>query len=132
MSTKTYRGSCLCGAVTFKADIDLSQGTGKCNCTSCRKRRWWTVKVKPEAFQVLSGEELLKSDPEATLSFCPQCGLTPFEHVAAAEWNDGESVSIDVACLDDATVEELVAAPIRYMDGLHDNWEAVPEEVRHL
>lgn len=131
MTLKTYHGTCLCGAIAFEADIDLALGTGKCNCTSCSKRRWWSVSVKPEAFRATKGEALLEIN-SAGRSFCPHCGITPYGRVAAAEWNDGESVSINVACLDDATPEELVAAPVQYMDGLHDNWWEAPDEVRHL
>ena len=38
--TKTFRGSCRCGNICFEADIDLSAGTSKYNCTYCWKLRW--------------------------------------------------------------------------------------------
>lgn len=135
MTTKTYHGSCHCGALRFEVDLDLAEGTGKCNCTSCMKRRWWSASVKPEAFRALSGEDMLSAnqpDGRASTSFCTICGVTPFARIAAAEWNDGASVSVNVACLDDVTPEELIAAPVRYYDGLHDNWWNPPAEVRHL
>lgn len=135
MSTKTYHGSCHCGAVKFEAEIDLSQGTGKCNCTSCMKRRWWSATVKPEAFRALAGEDNLSRNVAGGLartSFCITCGVTPYSRTEAAEWNDGESVSINVACLDDVTPEELISAPVAYYDGLNDNWWETPGEVGHL
>lgn len=134
MSTKTYRGSCHCRRVTFEADIDLSKGTGKCNCTSCWKRRWWGISIKPAAFRATGGAELLvKTRPAAGPGgYCKECGVTPYAFGDAAEWNDGEYVSINLACLDDLDPAELAAAPVQYMDGLHDNWWNPPAETRHL
>jgi len=123
MALKTHRGSCICGSVAFEAEIDLEAGTGRCNCTFCLKRRWWSVTVKPDAFRALSGEEgLIEGEGIGVGSFCGRCGVTPYARMAAAEWNDGDSVAINVGCLTDVTPEELAAAPVTFMDGLHDNW----------
>src|SRR5215510_6444344 len=128
MSTKTFHGSCKCGGVKFEADIDLAQGTTKCNCTSCWKRRWWTTKVKPEQFRALKGEEHLSEHG----GFCTGCGITPYGYVEAAEWNDGAYVSINVAALDDLDPRELMAAPIQFCNGREDDWFRKPEFIAHL
>lgn len=137
MAKKTYRGSCQCRQITFEADIDLAAvGTGKCNCTSCFKRRWWSVRVDPESFRALGGEALMSGykvgETKGHTGFCRGCGVVPYNWVAASEWNPSEYVSVNVAALDGVDPVELIEAPVRYYDGLHDNWWNPPAETRHL
>ncbi len=135
---QTYHGSCHCKAVTFEADLDLDQGTAKCNCTFCWKQRMWVMGGLDSAdFRLLSGDEALgdyaKSGDfgESHHRFCRTCGVATHAH-GRLEALGGAFLTVRLAALDDLPVDTLVAAPVTYMDGLHDDWEQAPAEVRHL
>jgi len=134
---KTYHGSCHCKVVRFTADLDLSQGTGKCNCTFCWKQRMWKAYGQPGDVTVLSGEEALVDyakvgdGGESHHRFCGRCGIALFGDGDLKE-NGGPFVAVHLSALDDLPLAELLDAPVRYMDGLNDAWGNPPAETRQL
>lgn len=131
---KNYAGSCHCGAVRFEVDIDLSEGTFKCNCSICTKMRNWLATATPDSFRLLSGQSELGEYQFGKKSihhmFCKRCGVSSFSWGEDSKLG-GKFYAIKVNCLDVAA-DELVNAPVAYLDGRHDNFKAAPSEVRHL
>ena len=132
---KTYKGGCHCGAVKFEADMDLAQGTNKCNCTICTKTRNWNVILKPAAFRLISGEGDLTDYQFGSKAghhlFCKHCGVRSFER-GYIEQIGGDYISVKVASLEDVDLKELIDAPVRYANGRDNKWWEPPAEARHL
>ncbi len=89
MSTMTYQGSCLCGAVKFEIKGDASRFY-HCHCQRCRKATGTghatNLFIKADAIHWLQGEGQVAryKVPEAerfTNSFCTQCGSRMPRHV---------------------------------------------------
>lgn len=131
---KTCQGNCHCGAVRFEADIDLGGGTIRCNCSFCVKIRCWATIVMPASFRLIAGESELTEYQFGARNerhfFCRRCGVRPFG--IGKSPRIGRFYGVSVACLDDAAVEELAAAPVRYVDGRNDNWTVPPHDLTCL
>jgi hypothetical protein len=140
MTLKTYSGSCHCGAVRFEADVDLAQGTVKCNCSSCIKARSWLIIVPAGQFRLRSDSDAQgtyqwtppsHAAPTVQFHFCKTCGIrTPGRGDLASL--GGVFHAVQVQLLENVDLDELVMAPIRYLDGRNDRFDQSPADVRFL
>jgi hypothetical protein len=119
MSTRTYHGSCHCGAVTFEADLDL-EVVSKCNCSICNKKGALHRRVAQDHFRLISGEDDLQlyqfNKKIARHQFCRHCGI----HAFANPRSYPDQILVNVRCLDDFDIftDEFAVTEI---DGR--NWE---------
>lgn len=130
----THTGSCHCGAVRFEAELDLEADSYRCNCSICRRTRFWVAVVRPEGFRLLAGEqeltEYLFNTRKNQHFFCRHCGVRPF-----GVGNDtpiGQMIGINIGCLEGLSEEQLARIPIHYVDGLNDRWDQAPRFCAHL
>lgn len=131
---KTYRGSCHCGAVQFEADLDLTQPTFRCNCSICRRNRFWPAVAREDGFRLLAGRDKLTKYLFNTRKnehyFCSVCGVRPYG--VGTETPIGRMYGVNLGCLEGISEEQLSHLPITYVDGMHDRWQSAPEYTAHL
>ena len=131
---KTYHGSCHCGAVRFEADLDLTQPTYRCNCSICRRTRFWPAVARADGFRLLSGQDVLTqylfNRRKNQHYFCRQCGVRAFG--IGTETPIGLMYGVNLGCLEDVSEEELSKLSITYVDGRNDRYPEAPEFFAHL
>ena len=124
----TWRGGCKCGAVAFEAKGEPGK-LMECNCSICRRNRFWAGIANPDAFKLVSGEsELTKylfGSKQGQHFFCKHCGVRVF--------GIGPGMyGINIGCLEDVSEQELSKIPITYVDGMNDRWNDRPSFWQHL
>ena len=94
-------GSCLCGAIAYQADAEITR-IAHCHCRTCRKTHgaaFSSVTTVPrDSFRWTRGRELLgafESSPGKFRRFCTRCG----SHLMA-ERNAQPVVMLRLGCLD--------------------------------
>ena len=137
MATQTYHGGCHCGSIRYSAELDLDQGTMRCNCSLCAKSRAWFAFAPADAFHLEASESSVtyrwtppgKERPNLTYHFCAQCGVRT--HANGIGPGGKETVAVQVATIEDADPDTL-AAQIRFVDGRHDDFAHPPADIRLL
>jgi hypothetical protein len=131
---RTYTGSCHCGAVRFEVDLDLSQPTYRCNCSICRRNRYWAAVAREGDFRLLTGRDQLTkylfNRRKNEHHFCKVCGVRPFG--IGTDTPIGRMVGVNIGCLEGLSEEALAAIPVSFVDGLNDRWQSVPAFTGHL
>ena len=130
---QTYRASCHCGRVVAETDLDLEQPSYRCNCSICRRTRFWPAVARPEQFRLLQGEDALVKYVFAGEKnhhfFCGTCGVRVF-----GVGNDtpiGKMYGVNLGCLEGVSEETLSKIPVVAIDGMHDRMET-PEFATYL
>ena len=138
MSLKHFIGSFHCCAIRYEATIDLTKGTIRCNCSICKKARAWFTFVNEKDFRLIKGEDSMssyqwtpagRSDPGLTYRFCKTCGIRIFA-TGDAEFMGGRFYALAVSTFDDVSTDELAAAPLKFIDNLHDRFDRAPADTR--
>lgn len=91
--TKTFKGSCLCGGVTYEFE-GSPDGVICCHCSQCRKQtghHFATIEAARDKLHMTSNTTLewYQASPVARRGFCKTCGSTLF-------WDEFEAQAIDV------------------------------------
>ena len=139
MPVETYTGSCHCGAIRFEADLDLADGSNRCNCSYCAKVRAWFAFAKgPERFRLVAGTGVTEfrwtppgmTEPHLTYTFCRTCGVRTFARGELASLG-GKFHAISVPTLA-LTPAQFAAIPVCYIngrEGRYDETFAHPEAI---
>jgi hypothetical protein len=133
MSLTTHTGSCHCGAVRYEVDLDLDEGSNRCNCSYCAKVRAWFAFAKgANRFRLLDGSGVSEyrwtppghAEPHLTFTFCRICGVRTFAR-GELDALGGVFHAISVPTLD-LSPEQRAAIPVRYLDGREGRYDQAP------
>ncbi len=121
----THKGSCHCGAVTFKVEAPANLDVKRCNCSICLASAYVHLIVQKDAFELLSGQDDITTysfnTHIAKHTFCKHCGIKSF-YTPRSHPN---GISINVNTLKPDTI-----LSINYNDFDGQNWEDNIDELR--
>ncbi len=113
--TRTYHGSCHCGAVRFRFTSEEITTGSRCNCSICiRKGAVMSTRYYPPEDFAVDGAETLGvyrfGDHVVNHYFCKRCGIYPFHDATV---NPGH-YRVNLGCVDGV---DPLALAIDLIDG---------------
>jgi hypothetical protein len=114
--TKTYEGSCHCGAVRYEVTMPPPSKAFACNCSICSRAGWLLAFTPATTFRLLTGESELSDyrfgKKHVHHLFCRTCGVRSFSRGAGKDGK--EMISVNLRCLAGLDAGSL---PIESFDG---------------
>lgn len=123
-----YKGSCLCGAVTFEVEGELRDAVA-CHCSQCRKTsgHYWAASQADNAALTITrdvGLTWFQSSDYARRGFCNTCGASLFWEMAG----EGKT-SIGAGCIEAPTGIKVKAHIYTKDKGDYYEIEPGPEQI---
>lgn len=108
MSLSMHQGSCHCGSVKYKVELDLDAPALMCNCSICGRTGSMLQFVSPDKFTLEQGEQNLTdyqfNKKVIHHTFCKTCGVRPFARGVGPQ---GPMVAVNVRTLENVDVFKL-------------------------
>lgn len=113
--TKTYEGTCHCGAVRYEVTMAAPEKAFSGNCSMCRRVGWLLTFAPAEAFRLIQGDDSLGdyqfNRKNIHHHFCTTCGVRSFSR---GKKPTGEPmVAVNLRCLTDFDATKL---PVQEFD----------------
>jgi hypothetical protein len=109
LAKKTHQGGCHCGAIRFKATLDLDEPVISCNCSICQAKGLLLSFVGDGGLDMqASGEDLAEyrfNTHKIAHRFCRTCGVEVFGQV------EGQGNAINVRTLEAVDLSALTLQP---------------------
>jgi hypothetical protein len=114
--TKTYAGSCHCGAVRCEVTMAPPEKVFACNCSICSRSGWLLAFVPEDGFRLVQGEGELTDyqfgKKHIHHFFCRTCGVRPFSR--GVDKDGKTAIAVNARCLADL---DATALPVHSFDG---------------
>lgn len=126
-----YRGSCLCGAVTFEVEGELP-APDACHCTLCRKQSghfFVSTDVKRQAVTIHGADRLTwyRSSEKVQRGFCSTCGSSLFWDPVGKDW-----IGIAMGAFENPTNTKIgIHIYVADKGDYYDIADAVPQYAQH-